>query len=104
MQSECEGVGLPRPRFEEIGMRFRVTFGLKPVQSPVVDDVAKRILNALQNGKGLSTQALAVGIGISSRATRLRLIKLVHQGLVREVGNNPQDPTRKYFIARRPEQ
>ncbi len=104
MQSECEGIGLPRPRFEEIGMRFRVTFGLKPVQSPVVDDVAKRILNALQNGKGLSTQALAVVIGISSRATRLRLIKLVHQGLVREVGSNPQDPTRKYFIARRPEQ
>jgi predicted HTH transcriptional regulator len=104
MQAECEGVGLPRPRFEEIGTRFRVTFGLKPVQSPVVDDVSKRILLALQNGKGLSTQALADVIGLSARGTRLRLIKLVHQGMVREVGSNPQDPTRKYFLARKLDQ
>ncbi|HKP95770.1 MAG TPA: helix-turn-helix domain-containing protein [Fibrobacteria bacterium] len=101
MQAACLDAGLPEPGFEEIGTRFRVTFGLKPTRTPRIDDVAKGILQALQsNRKGLSTQELADSIGLSTRATRLRLIKLVNQGLVKERGTSRQDPTRRYFPGR----
>jgi len=98
MQAACLDAGLPEPEFEEIGIRFRVTFGLKPTRTPQLDDVAKGILKALQgDSKGLSTQEIADAIGLSTRATRLRLIKLVNQGQVRQRGSSPQDPTRRYF-------
>ena len=101
MRSACLDAGLSEPSFEEVGMRFRVTFGFMPTQPPQVDDVGKVILQSLQKGKGLSTQELADVIGLSARATRLRLIKLVNQGLVRETGTSPQDPTRRYHPARK---
>ena len=101
MRSACLDAGLPEPCFEEVGMRFRVTFGLKPTLPSQVDGATKAILQALLKGKGLSTQELADVIGLSSRATRLRLIKLVNQGLVRETGTSPQDPTRRYYLARK---
>ena len=35
--------------------------------------------------------------GLTARATRNRLPKLVERGPVREVGTSPQDPRRRYF-------
>jgi len=43
---------------------------------------------------------IAAVIGLTSRATRTRLARLVGNGLVREVGSGPQDPKRRYFLAR----
>ncbi len=37
---------------------------------------------------------------LTSRATRTRLAWLVGNALVREVGSGPQDPKRRYFLAR----
>lgn len=98
MRTACLDAGLPEPSFEEIGMRFRVTFGFIPNRTPELDRVGKDIMAALRKSDGgLSTHELAGFIGLSTRATRLRLIKLVNQGLVLHKGSSPQDPTRKYF-------
>ena len=40
-------------------------------------------------------------IGLSTRATRTRLSKLVGRGLAVEIGTGPRDPNRKYFKAKR---
>jgi predicted HTH transcriptional regulator len=98
-KAPCTDLGLPEPRFEEIGMRFRVTFVLNPIEPPKMDDIAQGILQALQNKNGLSTKELAEAIDLTPRATRLRLIRLVGQGLVRESGSSIQDPTKRYFLA-----
>jgi predicted HTH transcriptional regulator len=101
MRSACLDAGLPEPRFEEIGFRFRVTFGFTQTETPRMDDVNRNILTALENAeKGLSTHELSEIIGLTARATRLRLIKLVNQGLIKGHGSSPQDPTRKYQLAR----
>lgn len=39
-------------------------------------------------------------IGLTTRATRTRLARLVDTGLLREVGSGPRDPGRRYFRAR----
>ena len=47
--------------------------------------------------EGQSASQIAKSIGLSPRATRTRLAKLVGGGIVREIGTGPKDPRRKYY-------
>jgi predicted HTH transcriptional regulator len=99
MTAACEAAGLPAPVFEEIATRFRVTIATTQVGPRVVDDTDQAILDALSGAKGLATSDIAAAIGLSPRASRTRLARLVGRGLVREIGTGPQDPRRRYFLA-----
>jgi len=44
---------------------------------------------------------IAAAIGLTPRATRTRLARLVGNGHVREIGTGPQDPRRRYYLAER---
>jgi predicted HTH transcriptional regulator len=101
MTAACEAAGLPAPVFEEIATRFRVTIATTQVGPRVVEDTDQTILDALGGAKGLATSEIATMIGLSPRATRTRLARLVGRGLVREIGTGPQDPRRRYFLAER---
>ena len=57
------------------------------------------ILDLLEHGNQRSTHEIAGAIGLSPRATRTRLAKLVARGLVREIGTGPRDPKRRYIKA-----
>jgi ATP-dependent DNA helicase RecG len=97
MISACHEAGLPPPKLEEIGTRFRVTIYSEATDTPRVDKTDQAILRALTKADGLSTQELAADIDLTPRATRSRLLKLVANGLVREIGSGPNDPKRRYF-------
>lgn len=99
MMAACHEAGLPQPVLEEIATRFRVTLSAERSGPPVLDDKDRAILDSLRDGEGLLTSQIADVIGLSSRATRTRLSKLVERGLVRDVGTSPQDPKRRYFAA-----
>jgi len=99
MIGDCRGAGLAPPVLEEIGTHFRVTIVTERVTEPVVDDKERSILGALSSTDGLLTSEIAAVIGLSTRATRTRLVKLVERGLVREIGTSPQDPKRRYYLA-----
>ncbi len=99
MTAACREAGLSDPRFEEIATRFRVTISTTPVNRRTLDDTDQAIVNALSGGEGKLTSQIAAVIGLTSRATRTRLVRLVGNGLVREVGSGPQDPKRSYFLA-----
>ena len=101
MTAACEAAGLPAPVFEEIATRFRVTIATIQVGPRVVEDTDQAVLDALSGTKGLATSEIAAAIGLSPRATRTRLARLVGRGLVREIGTGPQDPRRRYFLAER---
>lgn len=95
----CRESGLGPPRFEEIGTRFRVTIHTTRITRPVLDDTDQIILDALSDGEGRLTSEIAGVIGLTPRATRTRLARLVGSGILREVGTGPQDPKRRYFKA-----
>ncbi len=99
MMAACREAGLAPPILEEIGTHFRVTIHTTSIGAPGVDKTNQAILDALEAGNGLSTQEIATVIGLTTRATRSRLLKLVENGLVREIGTSPQDPKRRYFRA-----
>jgi predicted HTH transcriptional regulator len=100
MTAACREAGLPDPLFEEIATRFRATIFTSQVNPPTLDDTDQAIVDRLSDGQGKLTSEIAAVIGLTSRATRTRLARLVGNGLVREVGSGPQDPKRRYFLAR----
>jgi predicted HTH transcriptional regulator len=101
MSAACREAGLALPVFEELATRFRVTIATARVGGPVLDDTDQAILESLAGGKGHSTSEIAAEIGLTPRATRTRLARMVGRGLVREIGTGPQDPRRRYFLADR---
>ena len=99
MISACQDSGLPPPSFEEIGTRFRVTISTELVRRPLLDDTDRAILDALADDRGHLTSEIARAIGLTPRATRSRLAKLVERGLIHGIGTGPKDPRRRYFRA-----
>jgi predicted HTH transcriptional regulator len=97
MTTSCREMGLQPPHFEEIATRFRVTIFTERVGRPVLDETDQAIVGALAGGRGLLTSEIARAIGLTSRATRTRLTRLVGSGLLRGVGTGPQDPKRRYY-------
>ena len=77
MTAVCQDAGLPPPIFEEIATRFRVTIATVPVGPTVVDATEQAILTSLKTGQGLATREIAAIIGLSARATRTRLARLI---------------------------
>jgi len=99
MTAACRDAGLAPPTLEEIGNRFRVTLWLEQVGATALDKTEQAILATLSDGTGRVTSEVAKVIGLTPRATRTRMVRLVERGLVREVGTSPQDPKRRYFIS-----
>lgn len=99
MIRNCRDNGLPDPRWEEIAGRLRVTLETTAKAPVSIDTRDQQILDQLAKDKGLSTSEIALAIGISTRATRSRLLKLLARKLVVEVGNGPRDPNKKYYKA-----
>ena len=99
MVAVCRDAGLAQPVLQEIGTRFRVTIHTAKTHAPSVDKTDQAVLDALAEDNGLSTREIANMIGLTARATRIRLLKLVERGLVRVIGTGPQDPRRQYFRA-----
>jgi predicted HTH transcriptional regulator len=97
MNDACRDSGLAAPVLEEIGTRFRVTISTERVSAPSLDEKDCAILDALKGDHGCLTSEVAEAIGLSTRATRTRLVRLIERGLVREIGTSPQDPKRRYF-------
>ena len=101
MAAACCEDGLPAPKPEEIGTRFRVTLSLVARQGPELNERDRKILELLADGNGHSTQQISDHLQLSTRATRGRLRALIERGLVVEVGSSPQDPRRTYLLAAR---
>lgn len=94
----CGEAGFAEPLFEEIATHFRVTLFTQLIERPDLNDTDQLIIKVLKNKDGLSTKEISASIGKSLRITRIRLIKLIEQGLVIDIGSGINDPKRRYFL------
>jgi ATP-dependent DNA helicase RecG len=99
MINACRDMGLTPPQFEELATRFRVTIFTALVSKPTRDATERAIIDALAGSEGLSTSEIAKIIGLSPRATRTRLLKMVDSGGISEIGAGATDP-RKLYVTR----
>ena len=100
MITACREAGTPPPMWEEVGARLRVTLQTGMAVQVEVDDTERAILDVIDDGNGSGTSEIARAIGLSPRATRTRLAKLVERGLVVEIGRGSRDPKRSYHRVR----
>ncbi len=104
MAASCREIGLPEPTLEEVAFRFRVTFRLQSVAAqPQRDDTDRKIMELIRASEaegGASTQSLSQAVGISARAMRERLARLVKVGRIVAVGKSAYDPKRRYLPAK----
>ena len=98
MIDACQQAGLLKPVWEELGTRFRVTMSKQSDATPSIDTLDDPICDVLSVRDGLRTSEIAESIGLTNRATRIRLKNLVEQGLVVRVGTGSTDPHSKYYI------
>lgn len=101
IMTSCKDAGFDEPIFEEIGIHFRVTIFTKKISDPILDELDQQILDLLDNSNGCSTEQIANLISRSKRATRTRLLALINRGLIVEIGLNPRDPHKKYFLTKK---
>ena len=99
MITACQSAGIPNPVWQELATRFRVTIYRQHAFSPTIDTVDDPICDVLSEREGLRSSEIATAIGLTTRATRIRLKKLVEQGLVVRTGTSTTDPKAKYYIA-----
>lgn len=102
MRSACRDAGLAEPTFEEVGLHFRVTLLSGRAAAPLADPLDAATVEALRSGGGLTTSEVAQAIGRTPRAARTRLLRLIAQGRVVEIGSGPTDPHRRYYVAEEP--
>jgi ATP-dependent DNA helicase RecG len=102
MLDALDAAGLPRPLFEELGGRFRVTLWTGESAFPDISDDERLLLAALKKtgSTGMSTGELTEILGRSVRTTRTRMMRLVELGLVFQIGSGPTDPQRRYVAAK----
>ncbi len=104
MSASCRAVDLPEPRMEEIAFRFRVTFSLHKVSSQRrADNIEQKIMeliSACEENGGASTQYLSQTVGISTRAIRDRLARMVEAGRIVAIGKSAYDPQKRYLPAK----
>ena len=98
MTAACREAGLPELQFEELAARFRITIRIAKLRRAVTDPIDQTILRYLSSGDGWSTAEIGAILALSPRAARTRLVSLVKQGLVVEVGSGINDPKRQYFL------
>ena len=98
IKQACDDMGLPKPKFEEIGTFFRVTLYTGKEKNIVHDDMDQKIIGLLSGTEGLTPKHISEKIGLSYRATRTRLKKLVEIGKIIDIGTGPFDPKKKYVV------
>jgi ATP-dependent DNA helicase RecG len=98
MIKSCNDAGLPPPEFKEISTRFRVTIYTKTIAVPKLDEIDRKIIEAIKNSDGLSTMDIAKIIGLSTRAIRERLKNLLALKFIYEVSTGPYDPNKKFKL------
>jgi predicted HTH transcriptional regulator len=104
---ECEKAGLKKPLFEEINNQFRVTLystthekskknnDLKEISDPW----EKTLITKLKKKKAIGTKDAAQLWDITPRSARVRLLKLVKTGIIKETRTSLHDPHGKYVLA-----
>ncbi|MBI4602382.1 MAG: hypothetical protein HY721_10530, partial [Planctomycetes bacterium] len=94
----CANAGLPAPRFEELGTNFRVTLSGERVAAPARPEWQSALLAHLAKEGRITTKEASGLWNTSARTARNRLLDMVKEGLVAEVGRGPTDPYRVYVL------
>lgn len=104
MVESCREMNLPEPVIEEVAMRFRVTINLRRIfTKKLLDEKEEMIMIIILENEakgGISTKEISMKVGISDRAVRDRLARMIKAGRIVALGKSNYDPNKKYLPAK----
>ena len=98
MISQCQKSGIAIPRFEELGHFFRVTLFNRRETVLIVGGWRKDLMDLMAKRKELTPKDATSFWEISDRAARVRLKKMVEEGLIAEISTHAFDPQKKFIL------
>lgn len=98
MISQCQKSGIAIPRFEELGHFFRVILFNRKETVIVVRGWRKDLMGLITKRKEITPKDAANFWKISDRAARVRLKKMVEEGLIAEISTHAFDPQKKFVL------
>src|SRR3990167_5180975 len=98
MISQCQKSGIAIPRFEELGHFFRVTLFNRREAVLIVRGWRKDLMDLIAKRKEVTPKDAASFWKISDRAARVRLKKMVEEGLIAEISTHAFDPQKKFIL------
>jgi predicted HTH transcriptional regulator len=98
MISQCQKSGIAGPRFEELGHFFRVTLFNRRETELIVSGWRKDLIDLIAKQKKITTKDAAGFWKISDRSARVRLKKMVQEGLISEISTHAFDPQKKFIL------
>ena len=98
MISQCQKSGIATPQFEELGYFFRVTLFNRREAVLNVHGWRNDLMGLFAKRKEITTKNAATFWKISDRAARVRLRKMVEEGLISEISTHAFDPQKKFVL------
>jgi len=98
MIGQCQKLGIVVPQFEELGHFFRATLFNRKEEVLVVHGWRKDLLDLMAKQKEITTKEAAIFWKISDRAARVRLKKMIEEGLISEIATHAFDPQKKFIL------
>lgn len=98
MIAQCQRLGITIPKFEELGHFFRVTIFNRREAKVAIHGWKKDLINLIAKQKEITAKEAAFFWKISDRAARIRLKKMVGEGLIFEISSSPYDPQKKFIL------
>lgn len=98
MISQCQKSGITIPKFEELGHFFRATLFNRREAALIVRGWRKDLMDLIIKRKEVATKNAATFWKISDRAARVRLKKMVEEGLIAEISTHAFDPQKKFIL------
>jgi ATP-dependent DNA helicase RecG len=94
----CIDRGLEKPKFEELNNQFKVTiYGVKK-HKIALGPWEIVLVKYLKKHEKISTKEAALLWNVTGRTARLRLIKLIDEGIIQKTGTSLRDPKSGYIL------
>ena len=95
---QCQKSGIAAPKFEELGHFFRVTLFNRRETKPIISGWKKDLMDLMAKQKEITTKDAAIFWKISDRAARVRLKKMIEEGLILGISSHAFDPQKKFVL------
>ncbi len=104
MIDACRSQGFVDPFFEETGNGFKVIFSIEKraqlKHKVELNEKDALIIRLIETNEAMTTRSIAEKMKMSTRAARVRLLKLKQMGLIIEAGVSINDPRKVYKLAK----
>ena len=99
----CNTLGYKKPKIEELGHFFRITIYNEKSQTKTL--VFKKkwmeiIFDYIKKEGFVSVKQAAIVWNVTERTARKRLIEMINEEIVIEIGSSPYDPKKKYVLSK----